>query len=271
MVAQIIFLSTPSGWRATQKTELFFICTRFLSTPSGWRATADLQIIYRHNKFLSTPSGWRATQEHSRCPRLQVHFYPRPPGGGRRYYRFRFRLCRHFYPRPPGGGRPRNLQVNLQNLQFLSTPSGWRATGRTCHVFVAQSGISIHALRVEGDAFLEVSDSLVFDFYPRPPGGGRLTMFTRLLNKPPFLSTPSGWRATSFLGSQGHRVRISIHALRVEGDVQIVVGVAVDLNFYPRPPGGGRPRMSSGLSNSTLFLSTPSGWRATGDCAISNS
>ena len=33
---------------------------------------------------------------------------------------------------------------------------------------------------------------------------------------------------------------ISIHALRVEGDVQIVVGVAVDLNFYPRPPGGGR-------------------------------
>ena len=66
MVAQIIFLSTPSGWRATQKTELFFICTRFLSTPSGWRATADLQIIYRHNKFLSTPSGWRATGERER-------------------------------------------------------------------------------------------------------------------------------------------------------------------------------------------------------------
>ena len=34
-----IFLSTPSGWRATY---LFYFCNiffEFLSTPSGWRAT----------------------------------------------------------------------------------------------------------------------------------------------------------------------------------------------------------------------------------------
>ena len=65
------------------------------------------------------------------------------------------------------------VRRSWQRIEFLSTPSGWRATikikfkkvlyiisihalrvegdGRTCHVFVAQSVISIHALRVEGD------------------------------------------------------------------------------------------------------------------------
>ena len=36
-----------------------------------------------------------------------------------------------------------------------------------------------------------------FDFYPRPPGGGRLFSFHSLPHVAVFLSTPSGWRATS--------------------------------------------------------------------------
>ena len=56
-----------------------------------------------------------------------------------------------------------------------------------------------------------------------------------------FLSTPSGWRAT----------RPEDFAHQFNDD------------FYPRPPGGGRPESVSGRTCSTLFLSTPSGWRAT--------
>ena len=35
--------------------------------------------------------------------------------------------------------------------------------------------------------------------------------------------------------------KISIHALREEGDSQHTLGKAADINFYPRPPRGGRP------------------------------
>ena len=62
MVAQIIFLSTPSGWRATLPP-LADDCKRraFLSTPSGWRATSDKYSDHIAEQFLSTPFGWRAT------------------------------------------------------------------------------------------------------------------------------------------------------------------------------------------------------------------
>ena len=102
------------------------------------------------------------------------------------------------------------------------------------------------------------------NFYPRPPGGGRLYVSGENTFNGPFLSTPSGWRATflilkgkvqqqPFLSTPsgwratGHQHRdvcgcdISIHALRVEGD-EMLLDLPVDtLHFYPRPPGGGRP------------------------------
>ena len=57
--------------------------------------------------------------------------------------------------------------------------------------------ISIHALREEGDVFGLSGIRLTYDFYPRPPRGGRL------LHGLP----------------QGRAQKISIHALREEGDV----------------------------------------------------
>ena len=58
----------------------------------------------------------------------------------------------HFYPRPPGGGRLSVLFVTVTcPTVFLSTPSGWRATGTVTHAFTTIRVISIHALRVEGD------------------------------------------------------------------------------------------------------------------------
>ena len=60
------------------------------------------------------------------------------------------------------------------------------------------------------------------------------------------------------------RSKISIHALRVEGDCcRNNLGVLARY-FYPRPPGGGRRRHDPrGSAQGERFLSTPSGWRAT--------
>ena len=57
-------------------------------------------------------------------------------------------------------------------------------------------------------------------FYPRPPRGGRLhtTGYGAFGNL--FLSTPSARRATPVLDVEIKKHRISIHALREEGDPQ---------------------------------------------------
>ena len=103
----------------------------------------------------------------------------------------------NFYPRPPRGGRP--------------PPAALAAPG---------AGISIHALREEGDLpglklgglelkFLSTPSArrataaaaprsaTAADFYPRPPRGGRLAL----------LFLMALW------------FKISIHALREEGDL----------------------------------------------------
>ena len=101
--------------------------------------------------------------------------------------------------------------------------------------------ISIHALRGEGDFLISTAAIWAIDFYPRPPWGGRPCR--KRLNKA--------------------QSAISIHALRGEGDQQTKtvtgqqslflstpsVGRATPklpapsittLDFYPRPPWGGR-------------------------------
>ena len=78
--------------------------------------------------------------------------------------------------------------------------------------------ISIHALRTEGDC-LPVSDGLpAWNFYPRPPYGGRREFVSNLVDTVVFLSTPSVRRATIQSDCLQGRKRISIHALRTEGD-----------------------------------------------------
>ena len=55
-----------------------------------------------------------------------------------------------------------------------------------------------------------------------------------------FLSTPSARRATKATQLYDHFSNISIHALREEGDAIPGTGRRIFLNFYPRPPRGGR-------------------------------
>ena len=167
-----------------------------------------------------------ALREEGDASRMRVslsfmYFYPRPPRGGRRCYcrtgKINRRISIHalreegdranstllstllnFYPRPPRGGRRLN-----------------RAGPVPC------SYISIHALREEGDrsvpsqrmvavVFLSTPSArratgsddpfgvVIFDFYPRPPRGGRR-------------------RPASCYRPGCHQ--ISIHALREEGDI----------------------------------------------------
>ena len=147
--------------------------------------------------------------------------------------------------------------------------------------------ISIHALREEGDPPCAAGRGSLWNFYPRPPRGGR--------------------PATTSLTST-HK-GISIHALREEGDAFQKLLLVFDClflstpsarratptaarpirhppYFYPRPPRGGRP--AAGLTitastkisihalreegdgfwaaqrlSTTVFLSTPSARRAT--------
>ena len=112
----------------------------------------------------------------------------------------------------------------------------------TSHLSIRQR-ISIHALRVEGDTCdVRTLELALLDFYPRPPGGGRQKIYTVTPVRAQFLSTPSGWRATKNLYGYSRESSISIHALRVEGDpIRRRRSAGHLVNFYPRPPGGGRP------------------------------
>ena len=154
------------------------------------------------------------------CADRAAYFYPRPPGGGRHHAAGRraspatisihaLRVegdraghscrgsARYFYPRPPGGGR-HNARVSLPlKNAFLSTPSGWRATlyfgGGIDTILQFLSTPSGWRATAQNRRQLCRSTT---NFYPRPPGGGRLRWLTRRISVGQFLSTPSGWRAT---------------------------------------------------------------------------
>ena len=79
------------------------------------------------------------------------------------------------------------------------------------------------------------------DFYPRPPRGGRLCGLRgraaagRISIHALREEGDSGYRLAL------NRLLISIHALREEGDVVERLSLEVGIYFYPRPPRGGRP------------------------------
>ena len=102
--------------------------------------------------------------------------------------------------------------------------------------------ISIHALRVEGDhLFSDCSLSIRISIHALRVEGDTEHFNIAIFVAVQFLSTPSGWRATSPNPVSSLTVPISIHALRVEGDsCGSIVSIPPPKYFYPRPPGGGR-------------------------------
>ncbi len=260
------FLSTPSARRATRldRSEYIGGYNFYPRPPRGGRrdvllrAAAHSSISIHalreegdagsscgascRSRFLSTPSARRATGLPGRSAGRPDNFYPRPPRGGR-----------HQRSGEPGcGGR-----------------------------------ISIHALREEGDGKAMCFKQIVSYFYPRPPRGGRHGVYLQNpSNAPVFLSTPSARRATRALPLSGDAVpvflstpsarratravqalraehRISIHALREEGDpLRFPASYLQSISIHAlREEGDLRMLLNSALIS--LFLSTPSARRAT--------
>ena len=240
--ARKLFQSTPSARRATCDSGL--LCFAILDfnprPPRGERLIGVVRCSpaymisihalreesdeplspgrYTARKFQSTPSARRATacsRQNSSC---SLNFNPRPPRGERLTAR-----------RMRGAGDGISIHalreesdVNFHHgvsvhALFQSTPSARRAT---LPVFPqdAVRTISIHALREESDASIQ----------------------SAVPNLAIFQSTPSARRATAESSRERTGQQISIHALREEGDYSSFSPVAVDSNFNPRPPRGGR-------------------------------
>ena len=129
--------------------------------------------------------------------------------------------------------------------------------------YITTFNISIHALREEGDMYSIPGLVDHHYFYPRPPRGGRRFGFLILILL--FSISIHALREEGDEGQRGihgqkdisiHALReegdsfgflilillfsISIHALREEGDVTIPLSGSAPLDFYPRPPRGGR-------------------------------
>ena len=105
---------------------------------------------------------------------------------------------------------------------------------------VEYQGISIHSLRVEGDAF--------------NTGG---------LSGALFQSTPSVWRETDMFTEQGNDKCISIHSLRVEGDNYRWIGAGIgEISIHSLRVEGDVAAIPQ-LVSAIVFQSTPSVWRET--------
>ena len=151
-----------------------------------------------------------------------------------------------------------------RGTKFLSTPSARRATW-PCGRGVAARPISIHALREEGDMpkgamrrtasrFLSTPSARRATrcrppwqcrgsyFYPRPPRGGRPSI-TRSIQTP--------------------LQKISIHALREEGDNFAKRFRQLGLEFLSTPSARRATVSVVDLDETAEFLSTPSARRAT--------
>ena len=154
-------------------------------------------------------------------------------------------------------------------------------------VHVKKTAISIHALREEGDPagahssaaswrFLSTpsarratvtrltKEQLRTYFYPRPPRGGRLAALPSDLRAVIFLSTPSARRATYGSTPYWGRAKISIHALREEGDhfpFRVPVQIGISIHALREE---GDVKATGQIAKLMQFLSTPSARRATG-------
>ena len=138
------------------------------------------------------------------------------------------------------GDRIAQLETDLAKA-FQSTPSAWRETHQVLVLFCRQ-----------------------FHFNPLPPHGGRRTA-GRLKNAlKSFQSTPSAWRETREFQEFFESSDISIHSLRMEGDIRAGIPDAQDstISIHSlRMEGDSREPTSSGKS--IAFQSTPSAWRET--------
>ena len=237
------------------------------------REEGDIPVIKQYfgaNAFLSTPSARRATRFCWRPGGGPWHFYPRPPRGGRLEIARTPKNSIKFLSTPSArratGDRedPEKLhQISIHALReegdlplpllllpnwlFLSTPSARRATRYAARIAGSAKFLSTPSAR-RATEDVQHLNLHTFNFYPRPPRGGRRAKHKRtVLDISHFYPRPprGGRRANAI--DKTTNTNISIHALREEGD-----------------------HLPSFCANSLiLFLSTPSARRATYSKAFS--
>ena len=236
------FLSTPSARRATHSC-VSLLAGRQISI-HALREEGDCSSLpFRRMQptFLSTPSARRATVQPFAVGHDGINFYPRPPRGGRRQKsasRFRGQPIsihalreegdymalkanggdQDFYPRPPRGGRlPQGFNAFRGNNFYPRPPRGGRLRREVpAHL---RGGISIHALREEGDDIRKSRRDTPKRFLSTPSARRATRPDYQMRQTMEFLSTPSARRATT--GA-------------------IYLWYTLPQYFYPRPPRGGR-------------------------------
>ena len=148
-------------------------CGHFYPRPPRGGRPRLLPVMPRPSKFLPTPSARRATRHCRAGSHWADNFYPRPPRGGRLHSQRRAAFSsRYFYPRPPRGGRPAQLLHHAAGLG-ISTHALREEGDKARKADVYLADISTHALREEGDTPISLIRTGVYNFYPRPPRGGR--------------------------------------------------------------------------------------------------
>ena len=141
--------------------------------PRGGRLCPFGVKLTRAESFLSTPSARRATSGNYASLHWSGYFYPRPPRGGRlAVIHFYHSNQNYFYPRPPRGGRQRPYG-QAQHPQGISIHALREEGDPESLELVVVEEISIHALREEGDGVWRLRMGPGQNFYPRPPRGGR--------------------------------------------------------------------------------------------------
>ena len=101
-------------------------------------------------------------------------------------------------------------------------------------------------------------------FYPRPPRGGRRVGARFVSIDFLFLSTPSARRATPKVCSINFCFLTFLSTPSARRATQYpICCCASSLDFYPRPPRGGRQIEQKSQKRKIAFLSTPSARRAT--------
>ena len=209
----------------------------FLSTPSARRATGLSSATAKTTAtFLSTPSARRATFNCSCC--------------WCKLYRFLS---------TPSARRATLPILTAEPVLYISIHALREEGDRIASAVIVCAPISIHALREEGDCNRHNRSARSRYFYPRPPRGGRRQRMHPGMLSNGFLSTPSARRATIAARTvMGFVIeKISIHALREEGDQCTASAENERQHFYPRPPRGGRRQRHSQIKTHFYFYPRP--------------
>ena len=187
----------------------------FQSTPSEGRATKYGFSFGNFHLFQSTPSEGRATIRIAfRTPH---HIFQSTPSEGRATWRAvgSDPAGCDFNPRPPRGGRPITVVSALGTGISIHALRG--EGDQPIKVILGLQRISIHALRGEGDIRAKRDKTTPpISIHALRGEGDKIAFSLSLALR--FQSTPSEGRATAALDQFAAMVEISIHALRGEGD-----------------------------------------------------